>query len=215
MRSSAIFFVSVVTSTRSLRSARSRISRDEIVDLALGGLDDDLRVDQPGRPDHLLDELALGPAELVRARRRRQVDRLPDAVHELLELQRPVVHRRRQPEPVLDQRALAGHVALVHAAGLRHGDVRLVDDEQEVLREVVEQAVRRRCRAHGRRCAASSSRCPSRTRPGASSRCRRWCASAAAAPRGACSASPARPAARRARPRCRRCARSIRSGPAA
>ncbi len=33
---------------------------DEVVDLALGRLDDDLRVDQAGGPDDLLDELAAG-----------------------------------------------------------------------------------------------------------------------------------------------------------
>ena len=56
----------------------------------------------------------------------------------------PVVHRAGQPEAEVDQVALARHVALVHRADLRHGDVGLVDDEEEVLGEVVEQAVRRR-----------------------------------------------------------------------
>ena len=114
----------------------------EVVDLALRGLHHDLRVDQPGRPDDLLDR-ARAAAELVRTRRRREVDGLADPVDELLPAQRSVVHRRRQPEPVLDQRPLARHVALVHAADLRHRHVRLVDHEEEVLGEVVEQAVRR------------------------------------------------------------------------
>ncbi len=43
---------------------------------------------------------------------------------------------------MVDQRALAAHVALEHRPDLRHGDVRLVDDEQEVLGEVVDQRVR-------------------------------------------------------------------------
>ena len=86
----------------------------------------------------------LGPAELVGAGGRRQVDRLADPLEELLELQRPVVDRAGQPEPVVDQGPLAGHVPLVHPADLRHGHVRLVDDEQEVLGEVVDQAVRGR-----------------------------------------------------------------------
>ena len=79
--------------------------------------------------------------ELVVARGRREVDRLADPVEELLPAQRPVVHRARQPEAVVDQVALAGHVAFVHPADLGHGHVGLVDDEQEVLGEVVEQAV--------------------------------------------------------------------------
>ncbi len=42
---------------------------------------------------------------------------------------------------MVDQGALARHVTLVHRADLGHGDVRLVDDQQEVLGEVVQQAV--------------------------------------------------------------------------
>ena len=47
---------------------------------------------------------------------------------------------------MLDERALARRVALVHRADLRHGDVRLVDDHEEVVGEVVEQAMRRLAR---------------------------------------------------------------------
>ena len=140
MRSSAIFLVSVVTSTRSSRSARSRISCSRSSIWPLVGLSDDLGVDQAGRPDDLLDD-AVGLGQLVGPGGRRQVDGLPDPLEELLPLQRPVVHRAGQPEAVLDEGALAGHVALVHRADLRHRHVRLVDDEQEVLGEVVEQAV--------------------------------------------------------------------------
>ncbi len=43
---------------------------------------------------------------------------------------------------MIDQVALAGHVTLVHAADLRHRHVRLVDDQEEVVGEVVEQGVR-------------------------------------------------------------------------
>ena len=64
----------------------------------------------------------------------------------LLELQRTVVERRRQAEPVLDQRFLARAVALVHGAELRNGLVALVDDEQRVVRQIVEQARRRLAR---------------------------------------------------------------------
>ena len=147
MRSSDIFLVSVVTRTRSLRSARTRISWIRSSIWPLVRLDDDLGVDQAGRPDDLLDDVAADLVQLVVARGRGEVDRLADAVEELLPLQRPVVHRARQPEAVVDEVALAGHVAFVHPADLRDGDVRLVDDEQEVLGEVVEQAVGRRAAA--------------------------------------------------------------------
>ncbi len=120
----------------------------EVVDLALGRLDDDLGVDQAGRADHLLDDVGTGAgagdaAQLVRSRGRRQVDGLADPLEELLPLQRAVVHRARQPEAVVDQRRLAGAVALVHRPDLRHRHMALVEDQQEVLGEVVEQRVRR------------------------------------------------------------------------
>jgi hypothetical protein len=116
---------------------------DQIVDLPLRPLHDHLGVDQPRRPDDLLD-VPIGLRQLVRPRRRGQVDRLLDPLQELLEPQRPVVHRRRQPEAVLDQRPLPRHVALVHAADLRDGHVRLVDHQHEVLGEEVQQRARRR-----------------------------------------------------------------------
>ena len=95
----------------------------QVVDLALGRLDDHLGVDQAGRPDHLLDHVAADALQLVRARGGRQVDGLADPVEELVPGQRPVVDRARQPEAVLHQDPLAGHVPLVHGADLRHGHV--------------------------------------------------------------------------------------------
>ena len=67
-------------------------------------------------------------------------------LEELVEAERPVVERRREPEAVLDQRLLARAVALVHAADLRHGLMRLVDEDEEVVAEEVEQRVWRRAR---------------------------------------------------------------------
>ena len=145
MSSSAIFLVSVVTSTRSFALGAHADLLEQVVDLALRRLDDDLRVDEAGGADDLLDD-AVGDAHLVAPGRGREVDLLADAALELVPPQRPVVERARQPEAVLDERALARRVALVHRADLRHRDVRLVDDDQEVVGEVVEQAVRRLAR---------------------------------------------------------------------
>ena len=110
-------------------------------------------------------------------------------LEELVEAQRPVVERRRQPEAVLDERLLARAVALVHAADLRHRLVRLVDEEQEVVREVVEQRVRRRARRRARRGSASSSRSRCSSRARASSPCRTRCAAGSGAPRASCPAA--------------------------
>ena len=145
MRSSAIFLVSVVTSTRSPTASRARISssRSSIWPARAAHLD--LGVDQAGRADDLLHH-PRRVLQLERARRRRDQHGLRHPVHELVEAQRPVVERRRQPEAVPDELLLAAAIALVHAADLRHGVVRLVDEDQEVAREVVEQRERRRAR---------------------------------------------------------------------
>ena len=67
MRSSAIFLVSVVTSTRWSASARMRISATRSSIWPLVGFTIDLGVDQAGRPHDLLDDLRRH-LELVRAR---------------------------------------------------------------------------------------------------------------------------------------------------
>ena len=125
---------------------------EQVVDLALGRADRDARVDDAGRADELLDD-PLAALELVRAGRRAHVDRLVDRRLELLERQRPVVERRRQPEPEVDQDLLARPVVLVHADDLRDRHVRLVDDQQPVRREVVEQRPRPRARLAARQVA--------------------------------------------------------------
>ncbi len=111
---------------------------EQVVDLAPRRPHVDHRVEQPRRADHLFDDLR-AVRQLVGPRRRRDEDDLVQVRLELLEVQRPVVERRGQPEAEVDERRLAGEVAVVHAAHLRHGDVRLVDEHQEVVREVVEQ----------------------------------------------------------------------------
>ena len=63
-----------------------------------------------------------------------------DHAFELVVLERPVVEGRGQAETVLDEGDLSRPVAAVHGAHLGHRDVALVDHQQEVVREVVEQA---------------------------------------------------------------------------
>src|SRR4029450_7505978 len=62
---------------------------------------------------------------------------------ELIERQRAIIEGGGQPESVLDERFLARPISVVHAADLRHRDVALVDDDQRVLRQIVDQG--RRC----------------------------------------------------------------------
>ena len=143
MRSSDIFFVSVVTSTRSFTCLATTDLGEQVVDLVLRRAQLDLRIDDPCRADQLLgDDLRV--AELVRPRRRRDEHHLPHLAEELVEAQRAVVERRRKPEAVVDERLLARAVALVHPADLRDRLVRLVDEDDEVVREVVDQRERMR-----------------------------------------------------------------------
>ncbi len=115
---------------------------EQVVDLTCGRLDDDLGIDQARGADDLLYD-TVGDAHLVLAGSSREVDRLTDPVFELGPLERTVVEGARQAESVVDQRALARRVALVHGSDLGNRDVGLVDDHEEVVGEVVEQTVRR------------------------------------------------------------------------
>ena len=103
-------------------------------------------IEQARRADDLLDDDALGLLQLVLGRRRGHEDRLRGARLPLVEPQRAVVERRRQAEAEVDQRLLARAVAFVHRRDLRDGLVRLVDEQQVVLREVIEQRRRRLAR---------------------------------------------------------------------
>jgi hypothetical protein len=132
-------FVSVVTSVRSLFAVRSLHARQEVVDLPLHGPDEDRRVEEAGRAEDLLDDLAARLLQLVRRGRRRDEEALAGALEPLLELERPVVEGRREAEAVLDERPLARLVAVVHRPHLRDRLVALVDDREVVRREVVEE----------------------------------------------------------------------------
>ncbi len=107
------------------------------------------RIHEPRRAHHLLHDLT-GVRLLVGPRGGRDEDTLGRDALELVEAQRPVVERTREPETVLDQRLLARAIAAVHAAELGDGDVALVDDQQRVVRQVVEQGRRRLARRASR-----------------------------------------------------------------
>ncbi len=99
-------------------------------------------IDQPGRTDQLFHNLGRDGG-LPLARSSRDEEDLWSALHELLKAKGAVVQCGRQPEAVLHQHRLAAAVPLVHAVQLRHGHVRLVDEDQEVLGKEVEQCIRR------------------------------------------------------------------------
>ena len=180
--------VSVVTSTRSLLVDAHADLGEQVVDLRARRAHVERRVDEARSGRTSCSTTWPACLLLVVGGRRRHEDRLRQQPLELLEAQRPVVERRRQPEAVVDEVLLARAVALVHAADLRDRHVALVDEHERVARQVVDQRRRRLARACGPTGGASSSRCPCRSRSRSSSRGRSACAARCAAPRSASSA---------------------------
>jgi len=131
--------VRVVTSTRSLCFSRSRISCSRSSTWPFTG-GPPPRVDEAGGPNDLLDHDATREPELLLPGRRGHEQDPGHELHEFIDPQRPVIEGRRQPEAVIDERLLAGAVSLEHPGDLWERLVRLVDDAEVVIGEVVEQA---------------------------------------------------------------------------
>ncbi len=102
----------------------------------------DLGVQQACRTYDLLSYQALGLVQLVFSGRCRDIDDLSVAGCKLVKAQGAVVQGRRQSEAVVYQGLLAGSVSLVHAAKLRHRDMRFVDKEHVVFRKIVQETGR-------------------------------------------------------------------------
>ena len=118
---------------------------NEIVDLTINRTDNDLRIEQTGRADDLLDHLTRA-RQLVLSRCCGNIHNLVQTVVELVKIERAVVIRARQAEAVFDQTFLAGAVAVIHGAHLRERHMALVHDKQKILREIVDERVRRTSR---------------------------------------------------------------------
>ena len=114
----------------------------QVVYLVLARSHFDDGIEQSGRTYNLLNNNASSLLKLKVGRRCRNINHLIHHVHELVELQRAVVEGGRQTEAVLHKILLAGTVAAVHGAYLRHRHMALVDEHKEVFWEEVEQTVR-------------------------------------------------------------------------
>ena len=78
------------------------------------------RIHQPGRPNNLFDHHSRRFRQLIRARRRRNINELVGAMLKFFKRQRTIVERRRHAEPILDQRLFTRAVAMIHSVQLRH-----------------------------------------------------------------------------------------------
>jgi hypothetical protein len=114
-----------------LTSTRSWISCSTSSTWRVAGRTSTVGSTSPVGPHQLLDDLP-GVLLLVGGRRGRDEHHLAHLGLELLELQRPVVERARQPEAVFDQHRLARPVAVEHAAELADQHVALVEEHQRV-----------------------------------------------------------------------------------
>ena len=79
--------------------------------------------------------------DLELGRRGAHVNDLVRYLHELVEVERAIIERARKPEAVLDEHGLARAIAFVHAADLRDGGVRFVDNGEKIFREKVDDRV--------------------------------------------------------------------------
>ena len=116
----------------------------DIIHLPFRRLDDDQRVEQSGRTDDLFHHLAIGMIEFIVARGCGTVDHLGLLNHllEFIKAHRPVFQGRGKTEAVFHERFLPLPVAVVHAPDLGQGDMRLIDDQQHVIGEIVEEIPR-------------------------------------------------------------------------
>ncbi len=111
--------------------------------MPLGRHDIDLRVHQTGRANDLLNHITTGMLQLVAAWRCGHIHHLIETTLELRKLQWTVVDRRRKSKSVLHQCPFSGVIPLIHPADLWNGRVRLIDDQQKILREIIQQCGRR------------------------------------------------------------------------
>ena len=99
-------------------------------------------VKQSRRPDNLLSNHSLRLLEFVVGRRGTDIDGLRRKRLKLIKTKRPVVERSRQSVGIFHECLLPLSVAPVHGPDLRYRLMALVDDEQEIIREEVEEAER-------------------------------------------------------------------------
>ncbi len=109
----------------------------KIVNLTLDRTDFYLRIDKSGGANNLFDDNAGRFGEFKGSGRSRNINSLTDACLEFLKPQWTVVHCRWQAEAIVDQVLLARAVAVPHAVELGHGDVRLIDEHEEITREII------------------------------------------------------------------------------
>ena len=118
---------------------------DQVIHLPRHGANVDRRIQKSGRTDDLLRAKKLMLLFIGTGGCGNEHD-LVDLVLELFKLKRPVVLRAGKPEAVIHKGRLAGLVSVIHGAKLRQCHMGLIYDDQEFIREIIQQCLGRRPR---------------------------------------------------------------------
>ncbi len=118
----------------------------QIVDLVERRSDLYYRVEQTGGADKLFYHHALALLKLIVGRGGADIHYLFRKRLELLEFQWAVVESRRQSETVFHKIHLSRHIAAIHRPDLWHRHMALVNDGEEIVREIIKQAERTHAR---------------------------------------------------------------------
>ena len=100
------------------------------------------RIKQTGRADHLFYNDPFRLYQLIFCRGSTDINHLFCHLLKFFKFQRAVVHCGRQSEPIFYQIDFTGTVASIHGANLRHAYMTFVNNQQKVIREEIEKAIR-------------------------------------------------------------------------
>ena len=78
---------------------------------------------------------------LILTRSCRHEEKLINLILEFCEVKRSVVLSGRKSETVVHKSALTRLITIIHTAYLRYGDMRLINYDQEIIREVVHKRI--------------------------------------------------------------------------
>ena len=122
---------------------------DQIVDLSFYRSYFYIWIQESRRTDHLL-----SPQQFmllfIFTRSRGDEHDLVDLAFKFLKTKRPVVLSRRETEPIIHQRCFSRLIPMIHRSDLRNRLMGLIDDHQKIIREIVDQSLRRLSRCKSR-----------------------------------------------------------------
>ncbi len=100
------------------------------------------RIEQSRGPDQLFNDHSFAFLQFKISRCGAYKDGLVDQLLKFIKFKRPVVDGCRQPESIFDQGLLARMIAPLHGPYLRYGDVAFINEGDEIVRKIIEQAER-------------------------------------------------------------------------